>query len=51
MPINPTYLKIRDHYGHIIEITIYCKDTDEEEVCFECIDCGIVLMSKPKIEE
>ena len=49
--MNPMYEKLREHFGHHIEIIQYGNDDNPIEFTIECEDCCCVLVSSEDYED
>lgn len=49
--MNYMYEKLREHFGHHIEIIQYGNDDNPVEFTIECEDCGCVLVSSEDYED
>lgn len=49
--MNYMYEKLREHFGHHIEVIQYGNDDNPIEFTIECEDCGCVLVSSEDYED
>lgn len=43
--------KLRPHIGHNVVVVYYGDAKDPHDICVECEDCGVVLVSAEDYEE
>lgn len=46
--INPTYLSLKEHMWHDVEIVYYGDENDPISITVECNDCDRVILSEQK---